>query len=73
MVLDQNSIWKYNDKGVNFNSSWKTKLFNDATWPTGKGEFGFGDNPVTPLKKNRTCYYFRKTFNVNNDFDFDFL
>ena len=66
MVLDQNSIWKYNDKGVNFNSSWKTKLFNDATWPTGKGEFGFGDNPVTPLKKNRTCYYFRKTFNVIN-------
>lgn len=66
IILDQNSIWKFHDKGINFGSQWKAKLFNDSNWLTGKGEFGYGDNPVTPLKKNKTCYYFRKTFTVIN-------
>ncbi|MFN0190222.1 MAG: metallophosphoesterase [Bacteroidia bacterium] len=66
IILDHNSIWKYHDKGINFGTQWKANLFNDANWSTGKGEFGFGDNPVTQLKQNKPCYYFRKTFNVIN-------
>ncbi|MBK9638467.1 MAG: metallophosphoesterase family protein [Bacteroidetes bacterium] len=66
IILDQNSIWKYHDQGVDFGSHWKTNGFNDGSWPAGKGEFGFGDNPLTSLKKNNTCYYFRKIVTVNN-------
>jgi Calcineurin-like phosphoesterase len=70
-VLDQNTSWRFNDSGNNLNVTWKDISFNDASWLKGKGEFGFGDSPITPLKKNRISYYFRKKFELINPPQYD--
>jgi hypothetical protein len=36
------STWRYLDTGVEPSSSWKNTTFNDNSWKTGQGLFGYG-------------------------------
>ncbi len=72
--------WKYLANGTNQGTAWRAVGFNDAAWPTGNAELGYGDavgeeattigfvdvDPGTAgVQKNATTY-FRKTFTATN-------
>ncbi len=65
------SEWKYNDTGVDLGTAWKENAFDDATWTSGNGIFGYGDGVETttlnfgPDSNNKyPTYYFRNTFDI---------
>lgn len=70
------SQWKYLDTGVNQGTGWIAPGFNDAAWPTGTAQFGYGDGDEATLincgsdpqcdSNNIPTYYFRKSFTVAN-------
>ncbi len=77
-IIAFGSAWKYLADGSNQGTAWRAPAFNDAAWPSGNGELGYGDGDeatVVPfvdvdavaagVQKNATTY-FRKTFNVTN-------
>ncbi len=70
-LINFGDTWKYlanNTRPVN----WHTTAFNDAAWPSGPSELGYGDAPATtvsygPDANNKyITTYFRSTFNVVN-------
>ena len=36
--------WRYLDNGSDQGTAWRQPGFNDSTWKTGRGEFGYGDS-----------------------------
>jgi hypothetical protein len=70
--------WKYLADGSNQGTAWRQPGFNDAAWPTGAAELGYGDgdeattvpfvdvDPVTTGTQKNATTYFRKTFTVTN-------
>ena len=66
-LFDFGSVWKYLDPSVDQGTAWRASTFDDASWASGPGMFGFGNTGVvTTLTKaqQRTTYYFRRTFTV---------
>jgi hypothetical protein len=64
-ILDEKSSWKYLDNGSDQGLAWRSSGFNDASWKTGSGQFGFGDgDEATVLQSGFVTYYFRKHINV---------
>lgn len=77
-IFPFNSAWKYlanNTRPAN----WQTNGYNDAAWPTGNGEFGYGDGDeatcvpsggggtlCNPTGNKYITTYFRKTINIPN-------
>lgn len=44
------SSWRYLDTGVDLGAAWRAPAFDDSSWKTGKGVFGYGDaNQATTL------------------------
>ena len=71
------ATWKYLDDGSNQGTAWRSNSFNDASWPSGAGQLGFGDNDETTLlRSNRTdntriaTYYFRKALTIADQAQF---
>ncbi len=78
-IFPKLSMWKYLNINSAPPSTWNASNFNDTSWPSGAGEFGFGeDDEATVLVKMNPSitYYFRKkvtfstspsgmTFNLN--------
>jgi hypothetical protein len=73
------SSWKYLDNGSNQGTAWRTVGFDDSSWASGLGQFGYGDGDETTVvadnptpgyvesDNNRyATTYFRKTFNVTD-------
>lgn len=72
-VLPLNATWKYNDLGVFPGANWTQLSYNDSTWASGQGIFGYGEGDETtvlsfgPSASNKyIAYYFRTTFNIAN-------
>jgi uncharacterized protein YjiK len=42
-LISRQSSWRYLDTGVNLSTGWRTSTYDDGAWPTGSGQFGFGD------------------------------
>ncbi|HYH08867.1 MAG TPA: fibronectin type III domain-containing protein [Thermoanaerobaculia bacterium] len=70
-LVPPRAIWKYLDNGTNQGTAWREHGFNDASWPSGPAELGYGDGdeatvvgygPDAAHKYPTT--YFRRTFNV---------
>ncbi|HQW83900.1 MAG TPA: DUF11 domain-containing protein, partial [Ferruginibacter sp.] len=77
-IFPFSSAWKYlanNTRPAN----WETNGYNDVAWPTGNGEFGYGDGDettcvpsggggtlCTPTGNKYITTYFRKTINIAN-------
>jgi uncharacterized repeat protein (TIGR01451 family) len=75
------SQWKYFANGTR-PANWETVGFNDASWSTGLGDFGYGDGPIypevtcvpsgytpicAPVGNNKYwSYYFRKTIDLGS-------
>lgn len=71
VIIPKNSIWSYNDSGVDLGTTWRELSYNDSSWKTGAAELGYGDGDETtvisygPDPNNKyPTYYFRKKFNV---------
>jgi len=64
------SVWKYLDNGSDQGTAWQATAFNDASWMSGAGQLGYGDNDETTVVNGGTAgayfitTYFRKTFTV---------
>ncbi|GIV42671.1 MAG: hypothetical protein KatS3mg034_1981 [Vicingaceae bacterium] len=57
--------WKYLVPSANVDPDWDTLGFNDSSWNTGKGGFGYGDNDDSTIVPNGTwSVYTRIIFNV---------
>jgi hypothetical protein len=70
IIVATGSNWKYLDNGSNQNTVWRTNLFNDSLWTSGRAELGYGDNDETTVinggaTSNRfITTYFRNTFTI---------
>lgn len=67
--IASNSMWSYFDKTNDLGTAWRSNSFSDVTWSNGCAQLGFGDgDECTRVFSNEvnTCYYFRRTFNVDN-------
>ncbi|MFT5105844.1 MAG: hypothetical protein ACI9UA_001466 [Pseudoalteromonas tetraodonis] len=70
-LLPEGSSWKYLADGSDEGMAWRAPGYNDASWDSGPGQLGYGDNDEdtdvgfveTGGDKNATTY-FRTTFNV---------
>ena len=70
-VFDFGSNWRFEDSGTDLGTAWRNSSFNDASWSSGVGEFGFGQNTTDTVvsfgddaNNKHTTTYFRKTFDV---------
>ena len=68
------STWNYLDTGSNEGTDWRSSSFDDSTWETGVGQFGYGNNGEQNggteidfggvANNKHVTTYFRKTFDV---------
>ena len=73
IIVQSNAVWKYLDTGVDLGTGWVAPNFNDSSWASGPGQFGYGDGDeatlvgygLDPSNKFVTTY-FRHTFEVAN-------
>ncbi|MDZ7363231.1 MAG: metallophosphoesterase [candidate division KSB1 bacterium] len=64
-LVAQNAVWKYHASGSDLGTAWQQVSFNDSSWPSGNGIFGFGENYLTtPLPAGNLTYYFRHAFTL---------
>ncbi|MEM7387290.1 MAG: lamin tail domain-containing protein, partial [Verrucomicrobiota bacterium] len=72
--------WKYFDQNTNLGNLWRQPAYNDGSWKTGNGLFGFENSSLpapgiqTGLTNssdaaNHITYYFRKTFTYSGETD----
>lgn len=63
-VVYENDTWRYLVPVAAVSPAWNTIGFNDASWNTGPGGFGFGDgDDNTTIPSTISCYQ-RITFNI---------
>jgi hypothetical protein len=69
--IARQSIWRFHDGGVDLGKAWRAPAFDDATWKSGAGPFGYGDPWIRTTvdhgpdsrERHHTTYY-RRTFTV---------
>lgn len=63
-VVYETDVWKYLIPSTAVNSTWNTIGFNDASWSTGNGGFGYGDGDDNTTFANTISCYQRISFNI---------
>ena len=70
-LIAAGSSWKYNDSGANLGTAWRAPAYDDASWPVGLSELGYGDGDESTVLSDggnttnrRITYYFRRAFTV---------
>lgn len=58
--------WKYFVGNSEPNAFWRINGYDDKSWPTGRGGFGYGDNDDTTLIAQCYAVYLRKEFLVSD-------
>lgn len=73
VAFEFGSEWKYYDEISAPPANWKDVNFDDTTWQSGKGQFGYGDGDENTVldyggdSSNKTIsYYFRKNFSLSS-------
>lgn len=76
LLLPRGSVWKYKDDGSDQGTAWRDPFFNDASWESGPGELGYGDDNTIDSRPETTVIdsgptgafhittYFRTFFDV---------
>jgi hypothetical protein len=71
-LIVANATWRYLAQATAASASWASPSFNDAAWPSGPAELGFGDGgeatvvPGGPTTARYSTIYFRRTFVVDD-------
>lgn len=64
-AFDLGSVWAYEASGVDPGERWAAPDFDASSWPTGAGQFGFGENDeATSFARTGASYYFRRTLTL---------
>jgi secreted PhoX family phosphatase len=73
VLVNEGSVWKYNNQGVAAPANWTSVAFDDASWSAGNGVLGYGngdENTVVSYGTNagnkHITTYFRNKFSVAN-------
>jgi hypothetical protein len=77
VLVPAGAVWRYDDQGTNAGTAWRETTFNDAAWPSGPAELGYGDakdgRPETTVigfgpdpARRHISYYFRHRFEVSD-------
>ncbi len=74
------STWKYDNSGTDYTTTWRAPGFNDSSWPSGRGLFGFETTPneylpytfqtfipPPPTNGGHLTVYYRTHFQWNNN------
>jgi hypothetical protein len=68
--VDRGAAWKYFDQGTT-PANWQTEAFNDASWPQGNAQLGYGDGDEATVvgyggnaSNKHITTYFRKSFTI---------
>ena len=72
-IFPKGSPWKYRYDQIDQGTAWRTTTFDDGSWTTGNGEFGFGDGDETTVLQNNgnnLTIYLRKVFQLTNSQSF---
>jgi hypothetical protein len=72
-IVPAGSFWKYSDLGVDLGAEWQQTSYDDAAWPSGPAQLGWGDADEAtvigyggdPTNKHITTY-FRKSFELTD-------
>ncbi|MCL4178907.1 MAG: lamin tail domain-containing protein [Verrucomicrobia bacterium] len=69
--VTEGSIWKYQDTGSNLGTAWVAPAYNDAPWPSGPAQLGYGDGDEQTVlgwgpnaNQKYITTYFRRSFAV---------
>jgi hypothetical protein len=69
--ISTNGVWRYDQRGLDLGTGWRTRTFNDSAWPQGPPLFAYESSSLpepirTPLTTNTTklTFYFRKPFTL---------
>ena len=72
-LVSAGAVWKYLADGSNQGTAWRAPSFDDAAWPQGPAQLGYGDGgeatvvPFGPDVNNRyITTYFRREFTLAN-------
>ncbi len=61
--------WRYDDRGVDPGTQWRALTFDDSSWKTGTGQFGYGDGDETTVLQrtspSQPSVYFRKKISIS--------
>lgn len=67
-VIPYGSEWRYSDQGEDLGAAWQSPGFDDAGWPSGPAQLGYGDGDESTLLTNATpnhpSVYFRRRFSL---------
>ena len=66
-LVDSYTEWKYFEGSHEPVDDWKEVFFNDSSWSSGYGGFGFNDYDDTTIITGVTSFFLRKEFIINND------
>jgi hypothetical protein len=70
--LAAGSAWRYNDAGDDLGEAWRGSEYDDAVWPAGSAQLGYGDgDEVTivdggPASNRHMTTYFRTSFEIGS-------
>ncbi len=77
ILFNKESEWKYLDDGSDQGTAWRDNNFDDTSWKSGMGSFGYGNGDERTkigyggnANQKYITTYFRKTFDVNNPDEF---
>lgn len=74
VLLPLGSTWRYLSNGSNQGTAWRASGFNDAAWPVGPAQLGFGDgDEATVIGSTGTTRYFRAGFTITSPGQFSSL
>lgn len=75
-LIQYGSTWKYHDQAADLGTAWRDPGFDDRSWASGPGLFGFENSSLpapgiqTPLADfDQLTYYLRKEFQVSGPID----
>ncbi len=69
-LIPKSATWNYNDNGADLGYDWINTGYDDSSWKTGNGKFGYGDTQQTLISYGSSSSnkyittYFRKKFEL---------
>lgn len=65
-AIYSNDIWNYDLPNSEPHYSWRLLSFNDASWNSGPGGFGYSDDDDETIIDQTISVYLRRTFNIED-------
>ncbi|MBN1779872.1 lamin tail domain-containing protein, partial [bacterium] len=64
-VIGQGDIWKYSPGSASIGNQWPHFGYDDASWSSGPGGFGYGDQDDSTVVNPTVSLYIRKPFQID--------